>query len=173
MAILLQFTSRLYKPTLAAVFSRKSDPSRTYFRSVVSNRCPGCGMIARSGTPAAAVARPERSECPARSLTWKSGARLTTRPTDCAASRFPPICAWRFTLRNRGPSSAPRISSQVWRAYRAGGWSRTIGDADASSLPFGVGLGAADFYDQAFGVDLHIVNLEAHQFGAAESAGKT
>ena len=56
-----------YSPTLAAAFSRNSDPSRMYLRRVASDRWPVWAMMARSGTPAAAaaVARPARSEWPA------------------------------------------------------------------------------------------------------------
>src|SRR3984957_13121757 len=45
-----------YSPTLAAAFSRNSEPSRIYLRRVASDRWPVWAMIARSGTPVAAVA---------------------------------------------------------------------------------------------------------------------
>src|SRR5208282_5960808 len=57
--------TRLYNPTFAAAFSRKSDPSQMYLRKVARERWPVWAMMARSGTPAAAVARPARREWPA------------------------------------------------------------------------------------------------------------
>lgn len=57
----------VHSPTAAAAFSRKSDPCLIYRRTMRSERCPVCCMIARSDTPALAaeVASPARSEWPA------------------------------------------------------------------------------------------------------------
>ena len=56
-----------YSPSALAAFSRKSEPSRMYRRSIAVPLWPVCSAMTRSGTPAAAaeVARPARSECPA------------------------------------------------------------------------------------------------------------
>jgi len=40
------------------------------------------------------------------------------------------------------------------------------------SLPFLVGLGAADIYDQARAVEVQVADVQAHQFRAAEGAGE-
>ena len=55
-------TSTSQSPTLAAAFSRNSDPSRIYLRRVPSERWPVWAMMARSGTPAEAAAVAGRFE---------------------------------------------------------------------------------------------------------------
>ena len=53
-----------YSPTALAAFSRNSEPSRMYRRSIAVPLCPVCSAMIRSGTPTAAaeVARPARRE---------------------------------------------------------------------------------------------------------------
>src|ERR1700733_2748605 len=55
---------------------------------------------------------------------------------------------------------------------RAGGRCGAIRNSHPSSLPFLVGLGAADIYDQTLAVKFQIADVEAYQLGAAEGAGE-
>jgi len=93
------------------------------------DRWPVWAMMARSGTPAAAaaVARPARSEWPARSpasMPALAARRLMMRATDCAVSRRPTRCPCRLMPRNSGPSLEPRIAKL--RARAPGRWPASI-----------------------------------------------
>jgi hypothetical protein len=81
-------------------------------------------MIARSDTSAiaAAVASPDRSECPAYFSASSPAAfaqRLTISATDWSVSRVAAMLAWRSTLRKIGALAMAATSSQA-RSVRTG-----------------------------------------------------
>jgi hypothetical protein len=100
------------RPMPAAAFWSKSSASRIYRHTMVAERWPVCFMMERSLFPAlaAALARPERSECPAKSMgssPASSAHRFTMSATLCAVSRdrrVPPPPPTEGDAVNRGPA---------------------------------------------------------------------
>jgi hypothetical protein len=73
---------------------------------------------------------------------------------------------------HRAVVGAQRRQPGLQGAHRAGSRCRPIRNPHAPSLPFLVGLGAADVYDQARGIERQVGHVQAHQLGAAEGAGE-
>ncbi len=72
-----------------------------------------------------------------------------------------------------GPASPPAWSRQASSARTGHNWARAaVRDGHLPSLPFGIGLRAADLADQPFLRKLDVLPVERHQFGTAEGAGE-
>jgi hypothetical protein len=167
------------QPTFPAAFSKNKEPSRMYLRSVARLRWPVCAMMARSLTPAAAaaVAMPERRLWPARSAGVSPAAaaqRFTIRATALSESRAARRCdrGGRCAAGTVPRSSPTRRPSPAPPAHGARLRVRAVGDADAPSLPFLVGLRAAHRHDQAFLPKREFRMVEPHKFRAPEGAGE-
>ena len=80
--------SKTYKPTTATAFSRNSDPSRIYLRTVFNDRWPVWFMIDRSEAPpiAADVANPLLRLCPAKPLAFSPSRSKVTPDLERQAS---------------------------------------------------------------------------------------